>query len=216
VKLNEIINKKKINHTPEVLIKLLNISIVANLVLLFLVIFTYTHPIQPKYFSTSYNGEIKAITNISEPNTSDYAVMQWANIAAISALNYDFVNYESQLKNASQFFTAEGWDMYMRALDSSNNLEEVVAKKLVVNVVATKPPIILQKGYLNGSYSWRIQIPVLITYKSANTLSPQNLIITMLVSRVPTLESYKGLGIKQFLSFTYDIADTTTFIQSNK
>jgi len=216
VKLNEIINKKKINHTPAVLIKFLNLSIATNLGLLILVVFTYTHPIQPKYFSTSFNGAVKAITNISEPNTSDYAVLQWANIAAISALTYDFVNYETQLKNASQFFTAEGWDMYMKALNSSNNLQEVVAKKLIVNVVAIKPPIILQKGYLNGSYSWRIQIPVLITYKSATSLSPQNLVITMLVSRVPTLESYKGLGIKQFLSLTYDIADTTTIVQSNQ
>ena len=210
MKLDKFINNSMVDKGASVLIKLLNLSIIGNLILILLVILTYTHPIQPNYFSTSYGGAKSPLTAIDEPNTSDYAVLQWANIAAISALTYDFVNYESQLKNASQFFTSEGWSTYMQALKSSNNLEQVVAKKIIVNVVATKPPIIIAKGYLNGNYSWRIQIPVLLTYKSASSLSPQNLVIVMLVSRVPTLESYKGLGIKEFVSTTFDITDTTT------
>ena len=101
---------------------------------------------------------------------------------------------------SSGFFTAEGWDQFINALASSNNLEAVKAKKLVVSAVATSAPVILQKGILNGRYAWRIQMPMLVTYQSASEFSQQHMTVTMLVSRVDTLNSPRGIGIAQFVS----------------
>ncbi|CAM2828603.1 type IVB secretion system apparatus protein IcmL/DotI [Legionella worsleiensis] len=175
------------------------IAIVVNIILGSLLIYIITHPPAPKYFATSINGRITPLFPLSEPNQSDSAVLQWANQAAIAAFTYNFVNYRDELQASSGFFTADGWDQFLNALQSSNNLDAVKAKKLIVSAVATRAPIILQKGVLNGNFSWRVQMPILVTYQSASEFTQQNNVVTMLITRVSTLNSPRGIGISQFV-----------------
>lgn len=175
------------------------LSLIANIISTGMLIYIITHPPQPKYFATSINGRITPLFPLNEPNQSDSAVLQWANLAAIAAFTYNFVNYRDELQASSGFFTAEGWQQFLTALEQSNNLDAVKAKKLIVSAVATRAPIILQKGLLNGRYSWRIQMPILVTYQSASEFSQQNNVVTMLVTRVSTLNSPRGIGISQFV-----------------
>ncbi|RUR12259.1 type IVB secretion system apparatus protein IcmL/DotI [Legionella sp. km772] len=175
------------------------IAILANFLLGGLLFYIISHPPAPKYFATSINGRITPLFPLNEPNQSDSAVLQWANQAAIAAFTYNFVNYRDELQASSGFFTAEGWDQFLNALQQSNNLDAVKAKKLIVSAVATRAPIILQKGVLNGSYSWRVQMPILVTYQSASEFTQQNNVVTMLITRVSTLNSPRGIGIAQFV-----------------
>ena len=175
------------------------VAILANFLLGCLLIYIITHPPAPKYFATSINGRITPLFPLNDPNQSDSAVLQWANQAAIAAFTYNFVNYRDELQASSGFFTAEGWDQFLNALQQSNNLDAIKAKKLIVSAVATRAPIILQKGVLNGSYSWRVQMPILVTYQSASEFTQQNNVVTMLITRVSTLNSPRGIGIAQFV-----------------
>ena len=175
------------------------ISIIVNFMMASLLFYIYTHPPAPKYFATSISGRITPLFPLNEPNQSDSAVLQWANQAAIAAFTYNFVNYRDELQASSGFFTSEGWTQFLTALQQSNNLEAVKAKKLIVSAVSTRAPIILQKGLLNGRYSWRVQMPILVTYQSASEFSQQNNVVTMLITRVPTLNSPRGIGISQFV-----------------
>jgi intracellular multiplication protein IcmL len=175
------------------------ISLLANFVLGTTLIYIITHPPEPRYFATSINGRITPLFPLSEPNQSDSAVLQWANQAAIASFTYNFVNYRSELQASSGFFTSNGWDQFLSALKQSNNLDAVKFKKLIVSAVATRAPVILQKGLLNGRYSWRIQMPVLVTYQSASEFTQQNNVVTMLITRVSTLNSPRGIGISQFV-----------------
>lgn len=181
------------------MILILLTSMLANFVLAALLVYMITHPPAPKYFATSINGRITPLFPLNEPNQSDSAVLQWANQAAIAAFTYNFVNYRSELQASSGFFTAAGWDQFLTALQQSNNLDAVKVKKLIVSAVATRAPIILQKGVLNGQYSWRIQMPLLVSYQSASEFTQQNNVVTMLVTRIPTLNSPRGIGIAQFV-----------------
>ena len=176
------------------------LSLIANLILAILSGYIITHPPAPKYFATSINGRITPLTPLNEPNQSDPAILQWANQAAIAAFTYNFVNYRAELQSASGYFTADGWQQFLTALQDSNNLDAVKAKKLVVSAVASSAPVFLQKGILNGRYAWRIQMPILVTYQSASEFSQQNLTVTMLVVRVDPLNSPRGIGIAQFIS----------------
>jgi intracellular multiplication protein IcmL len=175
------------------------ISVLINLAMASLLVYLVTNPPPPRYFATSINGRITPLFPLNEPNQSDSAVLQWANQAAIAAFTYNFVNYREELQASSGFFTPEGWTQFLNALKQSNNLEAVKAKKLIVSAVATRAPIILQKGLLNGRYSWRIQMPILVTYQSASEFTQQNNVVTMLVTRVSTLNSPRGIGIAQFV-----------------
>lgn len=175
------------------------LSLILNIGLGSLLFYMITHPPLPKYFATSVNGRITPLFPLDQPNQSDSSVLQWANLAAIASFTYNFVNYRQELQAASEFFTAPGWTQFLNALQASNNLDAVKAKKLIVSAVATRAPVILQKGPLNGRYSWRIQMPVLITYQSASQFTQQSNVVTMLVKRIPTLNSPRGIGIAQFI-----------------
>lgn len=180
-------------------LQILFVSIFINILLAVLFAYVITHPPEPRYFATSINGRITPLTPLNEPNQSDSAVLQWANQATVAAFTYNFVNYREELQASSGFFTAEGWTQFLNALTQSNNLDAVKAKKLIVSAVATRAPVILQKGELNGRYSWRIQMPILVTYQSANQFSQQNNVVTLLVTRVNPLNSPRGIGIAQFV-----------------
>jgi intracellular multiplication protein IcmL len=187
----------KDKHVTILLVLLL--SIIVNIILGVSMFYIFTHPPAPRYFATSINGRITPLFPLNEPNQSDSAVLQWANQAAIAAFTYNFVNYRDELQASSGFFTPEGWDQFLSALQNSNNLDAVKAKKLIVSAVATRAPVILQKGVLNGSFSWRVQMPILVTYQSASEFTQQNNVVTMLISRVSTLNSPRGIGISQFV-----------------
>lgn len=175
------------------------ISIGVNVLLGFVLTYLITHPPLPKYFATSINGRITPLFPLNEPNQSDSAVLQWANQAAIAAFTYNFVNYRDELQASSGFFTPQGWDQFLSALQQSNNLDAVKAKKLIVSAVATRAPVILQKGVLSGRYSWRVQMPILVTYQSASEFTQQNNVVTLLITRISTLNSPRGIGISQFV-----------------
>ena len=181
------------------MVLILAISMLTNFTLAIMLIYTISHPPAPKYFATSISGRITPLFPLNEPNQSDSAVLQWANQAAIAAFTYNFVNYRSELQASSGFFTADGWNQFLSALQQSNNLEAVKTKKLIVSAVATKAPVILQKGLLNAQYAWRVQMPILVTYQSASEFSQQANIVTMLITRVSTLNSPRGIGISQFV-----------------
>lgn len=181
------------------IVLILLVSMCANVLFGGILFYIVSHPPAPKYFATSVNGRITPLKALNEPNQSDSAVLQWANQAAIAAFSYNFVNYRSELQAASGFFTSTGWTQFLNALQDSNNLDAVRAKKLIVSAVATRAPIILQKGILNNRYSWRVQMPILVTYQSASEFTQQNNVVTMLITRVSTLNSPRGIGISQFV-----------------
>ena len=165
-------------------------------------IYEVTNPPPPQYFATDAEGRIIHLYPLDEPNLSQGALLQWANVAAVAVFSYDFVNYRENLQDASEFFTPDGWQNFMNALQDNDNLNAVLTKKLVVSAVATAAPVILQEGVLQGRYSWRVQMPMLVTYQSASQVTQQNLTVTMLITRISTLNSEKGIGIAQFVATT--------------
>jgi intracellular multiplication protein IcmL len=171
-----------------------------TLLLVFTIYYLVSHRPEPKYFATSADGRITPIYPLTAPMVADSALLQWANQAAVSAYTYNFATWRKELQDASENFTPGGWSDFEAALKSSRNLETVISKKLVVTAVATGAPVILDRGILNGQYSWKVQMPLLVTYESASTLIQQPILVTMLVTRVSTVNVPKGIAITQFVA----------------
>jgi intracellular multiplication protein IcmL len=104
------------------------------------------------------------------------------------------------LQSASEFFTPDGWNQFIGALNSSNNLKAVLDKKLVVSAVAIGAPVILDQGVLNGTYTWTVQMPMLVTYQSASQNAEQKIVVKIVVQRISTLNSARGIGIASFVA----------------
>ncbi len=181
------------------------VSLFLNVSGIYAVYYLYTHPPAPVYFPTSINGRISPLIPLDKPNMSDAEIKQWANSAIIASYTYNFVSYRSDLQASSEFFTPDGWNTYLNALKSSNNLDAVRQNKFVVTAEATQAPTIVEQGiYSNGRYSWRVQMPVMVYYQSSTAYSSSPFLVTMLIERVSTLNSSSGIGIASIVSETVD------------
>ncbi|NDH09067.1 MAG: type IV secretion protein DotI [Gammaproteobacteria bacterium] len=185
------------------------LSLMVNIIALTSIIYIYTHPPAPVYFATSTYGRITPIIPLDQPNSSDAVVLQWASLATIGAFSYNFVNYRSELEAASEFFTANGWNAFLKTLKDSNNLLAVVQKKLVVTAVPTRTPEIIKKGVIDGRYAWQIKIPIQVSYISSEVYSTSIQEVTLLITRLSALNNPKGIGIEQFVSNTIDQNEVT-------
>ena len=186
------------DNSRKVLIGIL-LCVVVILVQMITIAYVVTHPPEPKYFATSTDGRIMPLVPLDQPNLSQSALLQWANTAAIAAYTYDFVNYREALQAASEYFTPAGWDSFMTALNTSGSLQNVISKKLIVSAVAVGAPVVIQQGLLDSTYTWKVQMPMLITYQSASQYSQSTVTVTMLITRISTISTARGVGIAQFL-----------------
>lgn len=154
----------------------------------------------PKYFATTVDGKIIKLTPLDSPNLTTNALLQWATEAATAAYTFNFVNYRKALQDVRKFFTERGYRNFIAAQQASNNIQAIREKKLVVSAVPTGVPVIINEGVLQtGRYAWQVQVPMLIVYQSASDEFRQNVVLTLIIVRVPTLESEGGVGIESFV-----------------
>ena len=82
----------------------------------------------------------------------------------------------------------------------TRNLQTVIAQQLVATAVATGAPVIEDQRVIAGRYSWKIAMPILVKYQSANKNYSQSLVVRVIVQRVPVYANPKGVGIVQFIA----------------
>lgn len=160
------------------------------------IIYERTHKPTVRYFATSNDGKLKVLRPLNQPNLTTSSLLDWVVEAATAAYNFDFSNYEKSLEGIKGYFTESGYTNFMKSLADAKTIQEVKLKQLSVTAISTDTPVILQEGpSSDGVYAWSVQFPMLITYQSTSDTRKQNVIVTMLVARRPTLESPKGIGI---------------------
>lgn len=155
-------------------------------------------PGQPKYYATTTSGLVISLHSLSEPVITKKYLVQWASLATRQVMNIEFASYQSNLKDAKAYFTPSGWNAFNKALKSSGLLNAVTGKKLDMSAVVSGTPVILNSGDYNGRYTWRIQMPVLVTFTSASAVQHHKMIVTMNIQRVPVLSAPKGIEISNF------------------
>lgn len=152
----------------------------------------------PQFNAIQADNKSMLLVPYDEPNLSPETIVRWASKAAILAYTFSFENYNNQIKEARPYFTEDGWQDYLRSVD--NLIKTIVQNQLIVNGVVSGTPVISNQGVIPGrGYVWRIQIPFLVTYQSANTSVKKNFYVVISVVRVPTYINKQGIGIDQFL-----------------
>lgn len=156
-----------------------------------------TRPL-PVFVAYTPKGNKMQLTEYLEPNLLPDTIIRWASKAATLGYTFDFVNYRKQIDAVKPYFTSDGWVDYQNSLVAL--LNTIVQNQLFVNGVVSGPPVISNQGPIPGKgYTWRIQIPFLVTYQSANTSTKQNFYVVITVVRVPTSVNPQGIGIDQFV-----------------
>lgn len=169
-----------------------------------LFIYLWRYPTHPIYFAADNVGRLIKIIPVTTPNMTLNDIVNWTVAGVQAAFSYDYINYRSQLQGAQKYFTNFGWSNYMSALQASNNIVALTQRKQIVVAQVVAPPKLVAQGILNGSYAWKFELPLLVTYmnppyddksKFANPVT-----VTVVVQRQPVLSGYKGLGIVQVVA----------------
>lgn len=162
------------------------------------VFYQMLHRPLPVFYAIQPDGSKMTLTSYEEPNLLPDTLLRWASKAATTAYTFDFVNYDKEIGQARPYFTAGGWKDFLASL--SNVITTIVKNKLIVSGIVSGAPVIANQGPLPGrGYVWRVQIPFLVTYQSANTTSKRRFYVVMTIVRVPTEINPQGIGIDQFV-----------------
>lgn len=181
-------------------IKVLLVMIVIALLLMGILGYQWLTQPEANYYATTTNGRVIPLQSLRMPVVTNRYLLQWAGLAARACFNLNFVDFQKQLQSAATNFTPNAWQSFMDALKNSGSIDSLTENKLVMRAVVNGAPIILGQEIVHGRYTWQVQIPLLVTYTSANQQRKTNYIITMNIARVPVLEAAKSIQITSFVA----------------
>ena len=171
-----------------------------NILLLITIVYRYTHPPEPQYFAT--NGQYQLIKwhPLTDPVRDNNYVLQWTSNAVQEAFSLDFIHWRSQLQRAQNNFTPSGWNWFVTAFKKSGDLQSLVNLSMVSDAVVTGAPQIQYQGVLDGTYLWKIKMPVMITYANSTGKTIRvPMKVTLIVQRVSVQDNPSLIEINQFL-----------------
>jgi len=194
--LNQPPNFYRDNYQAVILLVIIAIFTLIGMVIF--VLHQIFHRPLPVFVAAGPNGQKMQLVAFDEPNYLPNTLLTWASKAAVAAYTFDFVNYNKQIALARPYFTASGWGDYQGSVQGL--IADITKKQLFVNGVVSGSPVISNQGPLPGKgYVWRIQMPFLVTYQSAEAISKQNFLVIMTIVKVPTAVDPTGIGIDQFV-----------------
>jgi len=153
-----------------------------------------------EFFARLPNGENTVLQPLERPSVSNKALLNWITLAATATFSFDFVNYKEQLQALRDYFTAVGYENFKASLENSGILATIEQKKLVMSSVDVGPAILYTEEETDKNHTWRVQVPILVRYQSADVNETRQHIVDVLVTQVPTQEAPKGIGIAQYIA----------------
>jgi intracellular multiplication protein IcmL len=172
------------------------------IVLLVGVMYFIVHVNQPedRYFATTVDGRLIPMVGLDQPNLSSPALLSWAAQAATETMTFGFSDYRRRLQESSRHFTKQGWAAFSKELADIKLIETVESQYLLTTAIPAAAPQIIEERIVGGRYQWIVQLPLIITYQSKDSKRDDRWMVTLVIVRVPRLESPNGVGIAQWVA----------------
>ena len=159
-----------------------------------------THQPENRYFATTEDGRLVPMVPLTDPNLSNPALMSWVAQAATEVMTFGFNDYKRRLQEASRNFTPRGWESFSQALQRSRIIEMMETNQQVLTAAPQGAPVLQSEGLVLGRYQWVVQIPMVLSYQAGTKTRSDRLLVTLVIVRVPRLESVSGVGIEQWIA----------------
>lgn len=152
------------------------------------------------YFAVTPDLRIQELVPLKEPTVTDTGLRDWVARTVSSTLSINFLNWKEQLSSVSDSYTKECFEQVFKNLDASGNLKYVVDKRLSCAAIISKPPVIIQRGLLQGTYVWDLQVPVRVTFESSSRVeNAMDWVVSVRVTRVASTRNALGIAISQLI-----------------
>lgn len=155
------------------------------------------HPPQPQFFYTDGKGTPYEIKSLSVPVMSDADVLTWTVQSIVAAYSINFHEYRDQLSRAATHFTVDGWNSFGTAFLKTGNLDEIKRARLLAFAQPERAATIRERPVIDGRLTYRIELPLIVTYQNDNQSNIQHLLVTVLVVRDVVTSHPDGIAIDQ-------------------
>lgn len=181
-----------------VILLLLSITVILSG---FIVKYKMDH-VKPFYFATAANGEILDLPLFSIPYVSDKDIVAWSSMVSRKLYEYNFASHRKSIQELRYYFTSKGYKNFLESLDTSNNLNAVKRKKLAAHTsfFADMPPVIKNKGLINGVYHWLVEVNFKTIYENNGKKLVQPVKLLLKIKRVSVLNVAEGIAIEQVIA----------------
>lgn len=183
------------------------IVIVSTVIIIGLMVATFwriQYPEEPKYFQVQIEQGQKQFTPLTSYNARLFSrddLLLWIQIVVGDIYTFNAITYQQKFRDIlANDFTPDGADSFRETLNNSQLLKQVVTQQLNLTSIVSGQPVILQQGALMGRYTWKVQMPVLLTFESANQITTKRIIVTVLIINVSTKESPQAVAIQELWS----------------
>ncbi len=196
----------RINRKNSIYFRALIAVTVLEIFLMAVIYWRIRFPIEPEYYQLTgvdSQGHLQRLSLSAQSSRllPNDALLTWAETSVAQAYTFNGLNYQENFDTLlSHNFTSEGAASFRKILDSSQLLKQVTSQQLNLTGIVSGQPVILKQGALMGRYTWKVQMPLLLTFESASQVTTKRLIITVLIVNVPTTDSPEAVAIDEFWS----------------
>ncbi len=156
-----------------------------------------TQSSQPEQNEILQNEQLGELAN---PLYSDGFITHWAQKAAAIPYNFDYKEYQKQIAYASSYFTENGWQDFQTTLARFGDEKTIEKYKVRVSGRVRGRVVILNKGVLNGIYTWKVTLQMGVVYSDSFKTRRSSLLVTLMLQRAPTEHTHDGLVITSYLT----------------
>ena len=179
------------------------LSLIVNLVLVMALLLLQNKQVpKPLYFASGADGRLTRLVPLSDAYYSKQQIQTWVSEKVPQLFALDFLHYRKQLSQSQKFFTKIGWERFMKAFESQ--IQQLKEQQLMTHASVTDVPFISQELMLKGAYSFRVQVPIMITFsgtsgKDKGKSDVNQFVLTLLISRVDNRVNHELFGIQQIV-----------------
>jgi intracellular multiplication protein IcmL len=173
------------------------VALVVGFFGLFITVIQLQNP-SPVYFPATARNELLPEFPLDKPNIEPNALLNWVTEAMMDSTTFNFVNYNQVLENARDFFTSEGYDYFIKALQANGVIDKVINNKFALRSRPTSAPQVTKEGILANRYLWKIKVKMNFDYRNADNVSSDDAEIVLLVMRVPNSQYPFGVRILKY------------------
>ena len=153
----------------------------------------------PITFRVADEWRVLAPVPVQQPYLSEADMLQWVSDVIPNVFDMDFLHIDEQLANAKQYFTENGYEVFLNQLNNYAPKDLMLSGKLFSHGEPTRAPVILNQGILTGRYAWMVQIPINISYAGLRNVPVASLMLQVLVVRTDTTNNLNGVLIDNII-----------------
>jgi intracellular multiplication protein IcmL len=180
------------------MVRLLILMLFVSIVLLITLFVLMWRTPAARYYASTTTGVVVPMNSLSAPVLTQQFILQWAETVSRSAYSLNFLTYKKSLADVRPYFTDDGYTSFLNAMQNSGLLDDVKARKLYLSTVVDGAPVVVDMYIDHGFYTWRVDLPLLVTFASANMTVKNQYYVHLTIKRVPELQIEQGIAVTNF------------------